>query len=106
MNFLQAQKKKIPPIKIINICPWRAPGVKDEESVVPSNELFGTSIPKTKAAPAGYTPYVPEGYGLLMNNADKGGGGLTWADCDDEDDSNTILVSDYRTTKAAFALIL
>ena len=72
---------------MINICPWRAPGVKDDEvSVAPRNELFG-HVPKTKAAPAGYTPFVPEGLGLLVNK-DQGSGGakLTWADCDDEDE--------------------
>lgn len=53
-------------------------------SNAPTNELFGY-VPKTKAAPAGYTPFVPEGCGLLVNKESGGGGGLTWADCDDED---------------------
>ena len=71
---------------MINICPWRAPGVKDDEvSVAPTNELFG-HVPKTKAAPAGYTPFVPEGCGLLVKKDQGGGGGLTWADCDDDDE--------------------
>ena len=82
---LQNKKRNIPPIKKIYICPWRAPGVKDDEvSNAPTNELFGY-VPKTKAAPAGYTPFVPEGCGLLVNKESGGGGGLTWADCDDED---------------------
>ena len=75
---------------MINICPWRAHGIKDDEvSVAPKNDLFG-NVTKTKAAPAGYTPYVPEGYGLLVNKNDqKSGGGLTWADCDDDDEPIT-----------------
>ena len=77
---------------MINICPWRAPGVKDDEvSSAPTNELFG-HVPKTKAAPAGYTPFVPEGCGLLVNKNSQasGGGGLTWADCDDDDEEYTV----------------
>ena len=92
--ILQDLKDKSRPIKIINICPWHAPGVKDEETVAPSNDLFGQHIPKTKATPAGYTPYVPEGCGLIANKLDKGGGGLTWADCDEEDNLNRNLVGE------------
>ena len=76
---------------MINICPWSAHGgIKDDEvSVAPKNDLFG-NVTKTKAAPAGYTPYVPEGYGLLVNKNDQAsGGGLTWADCDDDDEPVT-----------------
>ena len=61
-------------------------------SNAPTNELFGY-VPKTKAAPAGYTPFVPEGCGLLVNKESGGGGGLTWADCDDEDEPVLVPVS-------------
>ena len=75
---------------MIEICPWKAHGIKEDEiSFAPKNDLFG-NVTKTKAAPAGYTPFVPEGCGLLVNKNDKsGGGGLTWADCDDDDEPVT-----------------
>ena len=78
---------------MIEICPWRAGGIKDDSVAnAPTNELFGY-VPRTKAAPAGYTPFVPEGLGLLVNKKDKGGGGLTWADCDDDEEPITKTVS-------------
>ena len=64
--------------------------MKEEEPVVPGNQLFGQTVPLTKAAPAGYTPYVPEGCGLLMNNKEdenSKSGGLTWFDSNDDEDN-------------------
>ena len=80
----------------MNLCKWSAPGVKEEINDDEQETIFGRSVPKTKAAPAGYTPYVPEGCGLIMNNnEDTGGGGLTWFDSFGDEPqkpkSNTVL---------------